>query len=515
MDSPTTTTNGLSRLLPEPKSESLGPAKVRLSIFSRLAIGCLAIVLVMGAVNLYALFQLRELTELSTQLVSYHYPAIAGAKRLLSSLYAQLRSEKQYLAVHDVEFVSYFKEESEEFRRAVESMLAAEQSDEGRELLHRITHLQATYRDGFLKNQGRLARNVVPAASGEYERGRDALIERINVGLESYIKFHEEKVSTVISDSRASSAQAEAVTRQLVLLAVAVGLGFAGLASYSILRPLRRIQNHIQKIGQGTFGTTVQIEAPSDLTELVEAVNWMAKKLQELEDMKQEFFAHVSHELRTPLASIQEGTQLLLDEIPGRLTGEQRETLRIMAASSRRLIHLISTILDLSKMEAGMMEYRIVLSDLLAIADTSVSKIRLLADAKNVQIVAEAPEERVFVPADAARMEQVLDNLLSNALKFSPAGGVVRLQMHPDRRAQVVRIVVSDNGPGIAQDDLPYLFERFYQGRRQAGSGMAGSGLGLALAKKVVEAHHGDIWVESELGKGTTVHVVLPQSRTT
>ncbi len=513
MDSPTTTTNGPNRVSSEAKGESLGPARVRLSIFSRLAIGCLAIVLVMGAVNLYALFQLRELTELSTQLVSYHYPAIAGAKRLLSSLYAQLRSEKQYLAVHDAEFVSYFREESEEFRRAVENMLRAEQSDQGRDLLHQITHLQAEYRDGFLKNRGRLTGTAAAAARGAYERQRDGLIERINVVLESFITFHEDKVSTVLSDTRASSARAEAVTRQLVLLAVAVGLGFAGLASYSILRPLRRLQSHIQKIGQGTFGTTVQMEAPSDLTELVEAVNWMAKKLQELDDMKQEFFAHVSHELRTPLASIQEGTQLLLDEIPGRITAEQRETLRIMAASSRRLIHLISTILDLSKMEAGMMEYRIVLSDLLAIADTSVSKIRLLADAKNVQIVIEAPGERMFVPADAAKMEQVLDNLVSNAVKFSPAGGVVKLKMHPDKRARVVRIAVSDNGPGIAQDDLPYLFERFYQGRRQAGSGMAGSGLGLALAKKVVEAHHGDIWVESELGKGTTVYVVLPQSR--
>lgn len=513
MDSPTTTTNGKNRLLPEAKAESLGPAKVRLSIFSRLAIGCLAIVLVMGAVNLYALFQLRELTELSTQLVSHHYPAIAGAKRLLSSLYAQLRSEKQYLAVHDAEFVAYFREESEEFRRAVGSLLRAERSDQGRELLDQIALLQAEYRDGFLRNRGRLTRTAAAATREEYERARDALIERINVGLESYIKFQEDKVSTMLSDSRASSAQAEAVTRQLVLLAVAVGLGFAGLASYSILRPLRRLQSHIQKIGQGTFGTTVQMEAPSDLTELVEAVNWMAKKLQELDDMKQEFFAHISHELRTPLASIQEGTQLLLDEIPGRLTEEQRETLRIMAASSRRLIHLISTILDLSKMEAGMMEYRIVLSDLVAIAETSVSKIRLLADAKNVQIVTEAPEERVFVPADTARLEQVLDNLVSNAVKFSPAGGVVRLEMHPDKRARVVRIAVSDNGPGIAQDDLPYLFERFYQGRRQASSGMAGSGLGLALAKKVVEAHHGDIWVESELGKGTTVYVVLPQSR--
>ena len=184
-----------------------------------------------------------------------------------------------------------------------------------------------------------------------------------------------------------------------------------------------------------------------------------------------------------------------------------------MADSSRRLITLISTILDLSKMDAGMMEYRIMPTDLKRITDMSVNKIRLLADAKHVQLVVEAPAQRVWVKADAIRIEQVLDNLLSNALKFSPEGGIVKAQMRPDQKAGVLEVAVSDMGPGIPADELPHIFERFYQGSTKSKYSTPGSGLGLALAKKVVEAHGGRIWIESEVKKGTTVRFILRMTK--
>jgi two-component system sensor histidine kinase GlrK len=111
--------------------------------------------------------------------------------------------------------------------------------------------------------------------------------------------------------------------------------------------------------------------------------------------------------------------------------------------------------------------------------------------------------------ADALRIEQVLDNLLSNALKFSSEGGIVKLLMKPDPKAGVLEVSVTDGGPGIQAEDLPYIFERFYQGRTKTKHATPGSGLGLALAKKVVEAHGGRIWIESEAKKGTSVRFIL------
>ena len=482
---------------------------MQLSIFGRLVMTSLVIIAVMGGVNIYALFQLRQLTAMSTQMASYHYPAAESAKRLLGSLYAQLNSEKKYLATRDHTFLTNLTEEVGEFQRSLQLLRGQESSSQGLKLLQET--------DELLKERVKLFQDEIQIAQGkgkirqadpESDIRRDALMDRMSFSIQGYIDLHEARVSVGVTESRASAAQAEAVTEQLVLVALVFGLGLAGIASYTILRPLRQLQGHIKQIGQGNFGESLQIKAPAELRELVDTVNWMGIKLQEIDDMKTEFLAHVSHELRTPMASIQEGTHLLLDEIPGPLLQEQRTTLRIMADSSRRLIHLISTILDLSKMEAGMMEYRIVPVDLQRIGEVSINKVRLLADSKHVQLVLENIGERSWVKADASRLEQVLDNLLSNALKFSPAGGVVKVQLKPDLQAGVLEVVVSDTGPGIDPDDLPHIFERFYQGRTK-GKHTAGSGLGLALAKQVVEAHGGRIWIESEKGKGVTVRFIL------
>lgn len=479
---------------------------MRLSIFWRLLLTSLVIIAVMGGVNLYALLQLRQLTAMSTEMASYHYPAVESAKRLLGSLYVQLNSEKKYLATRDAAFLANFNEEVEEFQRSLQQVLSRESAPQGQQLLYDTGQLLqerlVLFHDSVEQSPGK-----IPAPG--YESRRDAIMDQMSASIQGYVDLHEARVSVGVSESRASAVRAQAVTQQLVLVAVVFALGLAGVASYTILRPLRQLQGHIKEIGQGKFGQPLQIKAPAELTDLVDTVNWMGGKLQELDDMKTEFLAHVSHELRTPMASIQEGTHLLLDEIPGPLTQEQRTTLRIMADSSRRLIHLISTILDLSKMEAGMMEYRIVPVDLKRVASISINKVRLLADSKHIQLVFECMGERAWVKADAPRVEQVLDNLLSNALKFGPEGSIVKLQMKPDLDAGVLDIAVSDSGPGIAAEDLPHIFERFYQGRTKAKNSSAGSGLGLALAKKVVEAHEGRIWIESEVKKGTTVRFVL------
>lgn len=481
---------------------------MRLSIFWRLILTSLLIIAVMAGVNLYALFQLRQLTALSTEMALYHYPAVEAAKRLQDSLYEQLNSEKKFWATKDPAFLNAVREETEEFRHSLQQLGTQDKVTDSAGLLQETSRL-LDKRLALLEDELPLANDTSTAAQPDYEQRRDALIDGMSSAIQRYIDLHEAGVSSGVSVSRANAARAEAVTERLVLIALLFGLALAGIASYTILRPLRQLQRHIKHIGQGQFGTPLHITAPAELKDLVDTVNWMGAKLQELDDMKADFLAHVSHELRTPMTSIQEGTHLLLDEIPGPLQQEQRTTLRIMADSCRRLIYLISTILDLSKMDAGMMEYCIVPTDLKRIADICINKVRLLADSKHVQLLLEDPGQRVWVKADAARIEQVLDNLLSNALKFSPEGGVVKVQMKPGAATGSLEVAVSDAGPGIAAEDIPHIFERFYQGRLRAKHASAGSGLGLALAKKVVEAHGGQIWIDSAAGKGTTVRFIL------
>lgn len=476
---------------------------MRLSLFWRLVLGSLAIVLIVAGVNMYALAQLRQLTALNSELVSRHYPAIESSKRLISSVSIQLRNEKKYLILREATLLQEFDREAEDFQRRLAALLALEESEEGRRLLEQVGRAQLDY--------GAAVHEQARAAGAGYEHRRDALIGKIMDLLDAYIGLCDVRVGAVMAESRDRTVQAETVLQELLLASILLTLVLAGAASYSVLYPLRRVQQHIHLIGQGDFSSSMPAKAvPQELRELVETVNWMAQRLKELDDLKAEFFSQISHELRTPLASLREGIQLLLDQVAGPLTATQGETLMIMKDSSQRLIQQVSTLLDLSKMEAGMMEYRIASADLKRLADGSVNKVRWLAESKRTPVLIHAPDSRVWVPMDASRIEQVLDNLLSNALKFSPAGAAVHVSIEPDPAAGGVRVSVKDSGPGIAPEDLPHIFDRFYQGRRQGANAVAGSGIGLALAKKIVDAHRGRIWVESREGTGTTVQFVLP-----
>lgn len=477
---------------------------MRLSLFWRLVLGSLAIVLIVAGVSVYALAQLRQLTALNSELVSRHYPAIESSKRLIGSVSSQLRNEKKYLILREASLLRDFDRDAEDFQRRLAALLALEESEEGRRLLEQAGRAQQDYL-AAVHEQARAA------AGAGHERRRDALIGRIMDLLNAYIGLCDVRVGAVMAESRDRTVQAETVLQELLLASILVTLLLAGIASYSVLYPLRRVQQHIHLIGQGDFSSSMPPEAvPQELRELVETVNWMGQRLKELDDLKAEFFSQISHELRTPLASLREGIQLLLDQVAGPLTATQGETLTIMKDSSQRLIQQVSTLLDLSKMEAGMMEYRIASADLKRLADGSVKKVRWLAESKRIPVLVKAPDSRVWVPMDASRIEQVLDNLLSNALKFSPAGAAVHVSIEPDPAAGGVRVAVRDSGPGIAPEDLPHIFNRFYQGRRQGANATAGSGIGLALAKKIVDAHRGRIWVESREGTGTTVQFVLP-----
>lgn len=480
-----------------------------LSIFSRLALGYLTIIGLVIGVNLYMLNQLQALTELGTELVAHHYPAVETSKRLINSLFVQLKSDKQYLVLRDTALLKEFLQEAGEFRKTLTALIDRERTEEGKKLLSQTKDLHDQFQTIFL-SEGVERSSRFTKSPAQYETQRDMLVDQMTGIMNKYIDLQQGRISLILSDSHERAKKSGAVAQQLMVMAFFLGMGLAGVASFSILRPLRRIQNRIRQIGKGQFSATIRGEVPKELRELVDTVNWMGEQLQELDQMKSEFLANISHELRTPLASIREGTQLLLDQIPGPLTKDQRETLRILLESSQRLHQLIASLLDLSKMEANVLAYHFAPTDLNKVISNVVNKIKFLADRKSIQIVTEELANGCRIQdVDEVRIEQVLENLLSNAVKFSAEGSSVSLLMK-DAGGGGVKISVEDNGPGIAPEDLPHIFDRFYQGKMPGGRPHVGSGIGLALAKKVVEAHDGRIWVESDLGKGTRLHFTLP-----
>ena len=485
----------------------------RLSIFWRLTLGYLTIFALVIGVNLYILHQFRALTELGAELATHHFPAVETAKRLITSLYAQLKSDKQYLVLRDTTLLKDFLQEAENFRKTLKALQEQEQPGSTLEFLEKAKRLHEEFHTLFL-SVGVEQADRSSLAIENYEEKRDALITAMTQAITAYITSQEASVGAILKDSHLRSVQAQEITKQLLVMALVLGLGLAGIASYSILRPLRRVKAQIRRIGQGQFGGTISLSVPQELRELVGQVNWMGEKLQKLDEMKSEFLANISHELRTPLTSIREGSQLLLDGIPGTLTRDQRETLTIISESSQRLNHLIGNLLDLSRMEADMVSYNFSPTDLNRLAVRSTEKVKFLAERKNIHLSLDLVQSKVrLYDLDGPRMEQVLENLLSNAIKFSPEGTTVLIRSRPDSSGDGVQLTVSDTGPGIPEADLPHIFERFYQGKTQEGRVYVGSGIGLALAKRVVEAHGGKIWAESILGTGTALHFTIPKRK--
>jgi signal transduction histidine kinase len=231
------------------------------------------------------------------------------------------------------------------------------------------------------------------------------------------------------------------------------------------------------------------------------------EELKETMEMKSQFISTVSHELRTPMTAMKEAVVIVLDEIAGKLNQDQKHFLDIAKRNIDRLARLIDDVLDFQKLQAGKMKFNLQANPIGAVVEEAYTTMQPQAAKSKVDLALDL--ETALPPAvyDGDRIMQVLMNLLSNALKFTPEGGRVLLSVH--RRDEQLAIKVSDTGYGIPKEDLPKLFSRFFRVHRP-GKEIKGTGLGLAIVSKIVAGHGGRIEVESELNKGTTFTVLLP-----
>lgn len=228
----------------------------------------------------------------------------------------------------------------------------------------------------------------------------------------------------------------------------------------------------------------------------------------EVDRMKTEFVSVVSHELRTPLTSVRGALQIVLDDPPVFADPEHAPLLEIALKNSERLIRIINDILDVSKIESGQVQLKLAACDAADMIRASLETSGEMARAAGVRIVVEPPERPALIRVDPDRFSQVLTNLISNAIKFSPVGGAVTVSTHLGQRG--VGISVRDRGPGISATDIPRLFNKFKQLDSSSTRARGGSGLGLAIAKALIEEHGGTISVESVVGQGSVFVVHVP-----
>jgi two-component system phosphate regulon sensor histidine kinase PhoR len=265
--------------------------------------------------------------------------------------------------------------------------------------------------------------------------------------------------------------------------------------------------------GEETLTTEVPLEDGRTLHASVTSIPAVGKvivmqditHLKELDRMKSDFVSTVSHDLRSPLTSIKGYAEML--QMIGELNEQQEEFTRRIVGGVHRITELIEDLLDIGRIESGV-DWTMSPCQMTMIAEEVVSDLQGGAQTRKQTVSLEHPAELPIVTGNAVRLRQALSNLISNAIKYTPEGGTINVRLRQE--GGQILIQVQDNGIGIAETDLPYVFDKFYRVKSRKTEMISGTGLGLSIAKSIVEKHQGRIWVESEVDKGTTFSFTLP-----
>ena len=275
-----------------------------------------------------------------------------------------------------------------------------------------------------------------------------------------------------------------------------------------VTKPVQELTRGARRMSTGRFGVQVNIRSRDEIGELGKAFNEMSQRLADFHKSRSELLADISHEIRSPLARIQTDAEILIDRDMGK--EEQAQHLQAICEEVRHVDHLIDDLLMLSRLENNQLTIERSLAALGVVLSREVSLFSLQAEEKAITLKQEIAPDLPAVMLDEKRIGQVVSNLLANSIRYTPTGGTITVGAKT-RPGEII-IWVKDTGAGIPQEDLPYIFDRFYRVDKSRSRTTGGTGLGLAIAKRFVEAHGGYIRAESEVGRGTVIIVTLPLS---
>jgi two-component system sensor histidine kinase GlrK len=480
---------------------------MRLTIFSRLMIGYFAIFSLVILVSAYAILRLHQLNTGTRHILNIDNRILDYQEKLADSTLSQLRYEKKYVLTKDILLYEQFLSAKRDFTKFLSELLLIVDTPEKKDSLNKVKthyqHFQALI-DKEIENIRGTQSYSKRWSEQEIEKASDGVLEELKK-LEGYARRDIQQRMKMLGESSASA-------RKLVLTISAVAVVLVIVASFlitrSIAQPLTILMEKTKEISKGVFNDDLNIASPPEISELAGAFNSMCGKLKMVDKMKSDFFSSMSHELRTPLTSIKEGINLLREGVGGTIPERQKRLLAILSEESKRLIDLVNSLLDLSKMEAGMMTYTFEPGTVTPLIERATTEMIPLIEARKITLTTKVDEKLPVIKIDREKILQVLRNLVGNAVKFTPEGGQVRVVARLVNRG--VEVSVSDTGPGIKKENLTTIFEKFHQAPFKHSNPIKGTGLGLAIVKHVITAHGGRVWAESEPGQGSSLIFVLP-----
>lgn len=445
----------------------------------------LAFLLIAGLLGVSSLRALHTLEQLMVQ--GRHGAAEAtalstAAQALNQRGQALERAARQSLVLRDAQLRRSFNDMAVEAQATLEQLqkggVAQEQAAQWRIHLDAVKALLDAPPERALENEQLVAEEFVT-------------LEALHTAIAQSVQDINAQRNRDLQDRLEASRRS--VTHQVVgvivlalVLALALGIWLA--------RPFKRLEGAIRQLGENRLEAPLVISGPEDVRRVGQQLEWLRLRLLELDADKARFLRHVSHELKTPLAALREGVALLQDGVTGELNPGQREVAQILHHNTLVLQEEIEALLrfNAAAFEARQLQRRD--TDLLALLEAQVESQRLQWQARGLRVLVEGPA--VSLQIDAEKIASAVSNLLSNAIRFSPKGGTVRLAI--SRQADHVRVDISDQGPGVAKADRDRVFEPFYRGVRQPEDAVRGTGIGLSIVQEYVVAHGGRVHLVEE-----------------
>lgn len=460
--------------------------------------GIVALPLIAGLVS--NAFSIQSLSEQSQRAVFNATVATQNARQLASVASTMERSARVYAVSGDRDSIATYKQSREGFRKLLADFVAQPLAPEMQTAANVVQQQETSIFALLTEKPPSLE------LGKQFERDFAELASRtqaLNTLANRLIDQEVEALKAFAAKSR------NQVIWQLLAMIPSALLMVAGF-TYLLTRPIRDLGSAIHRLGEGKLAKRIRVSGPHDIEMLGEQLDWLRQRLISLEDQKTRFFQHVSHELKTPLTALREGSDLLCDEVVGKLNDEQREVAGILRQNSLMLEKLIQDLLTYSQTQSSDRLGRKTALDIKSLQlrdliDQVINAQRLAIVAKSITVKREC--EKLSFLGDAEKLRVVIDNLLSNAIKYSPVGGNIILRLGRNKERAVIEVI--DSGPGIAPEDRDRIFDPFYRGKHAATDAVKGTGLGLAIARDYVEMHQGTVEVITAVG--AHLRVILPK----
>ncbi len=449
---------------------------------------------------IWALVNLDEVLEQSEQLVYTGVEAAESTRRINENLSSLERVARQYQVLKSPDSLQLMTQDLATFESLLDDMAPLVAEVSASELSN---SLRTDVRDIVDDLSDTSASDTALATAISRFSPLRQRVTQLTTALSAH-------VDTKLSALQETARDAQRVSAWQVAALVPGTLILILIFTLLVARPIRQIDHAIGQLGESGFSKPIRIKGPTDLQRLGRQLEWLRLRLLELAQEKNKFLRHMSHELKTPLANIREGTELLLDGSVGELENPQREVTDILRMNGLKLQQLIENLLSFSAWQTK--------SEVLTLNDFELRKQvisvartqRLALKAANIQLKLEVDD--IIVNADQDKIRTVLDNLLSNAVKFTPRGGLITVRAQ--RLATSLVLEFGDTGPGIPDEESPRIFEAFFQGRREQGGQVGGTGIGLSVVLECIQAHDGSVeLVNSDEFPGAHFRVHIPQAR--